>query len=291
MTGTTSTVRIVEVGLRDGLQMLDKPVPVTYKLELIERLLEAGVGEIQVTSFVHPRWVPQMADAETLCARLPAREDVLYSGLVLNLKGVERALATGIPAVDMSVAATETFSRRNLNCSVAEALARMGDMAHMAAAAGLRVRAGIQVAFGCPYEGAVSQERVLELVRQIVDLPLDELSLSDSAGMANPLQLERVLSAVRPLAGDLPIVLHLHDTQGMGLANVYAGLRQGVTRFDTAFGGLGGCPFIPGAKGNIATETTVAMLEAMECETGIDPSQVRAIAADFANFYETLVES
>ena len=278
---------IVEVGLRDGFQTLEKTVPLEIKLELIRTLIDAGVKHVQVTSFVHPKRVPQMADAEELCAALPDAPGVEYSGLVLNMKGLERALAAGLKSLDMGVAATETLSQRNANTSVSEGMSAMGRMAQEARAAGVRVRAGIQTAFGCAYEGEVPQERVVDLVKQTLQMDIDELALADSTGMANPLQIERMLSEVRPLAGNIPIVLHLHDTRGMGLANVYAALRHGVTRFDTAFGGLGGCPFIVGAKGNIATEDTLFMLEEMGVSTGVDIGKVAGVSRRLETFLDT----
>ncbi len=281
------TAEIVEVGLRDGFQTLQKPVPLELKLELIHILIDAGVKHIQVTSFVHPKRVPQMADAEELCAALPNAPGVEYSGLVLNLKGVERALAAGLKALDMGVAATESLSRRNANTSVAEGMAQMGDMARTAKTAGVRVRAGIQTAFGCAYEGEVPQERVVDLVTQTLDMDVDELALSDSTGMANPLQVERMLTALRPLAGDVEIVLHLHDTRGLGLANVYAALRHGVTKFDTAFGGLGGCPFIVGAKGNIATEDTLNLMAELGVATGVDIGKIAGLSRRLEAFLDT----
>ena len=278
---------IVEVGLRDGFQTLQKTIPLDMKLELVDTLIGAGVKHIQVTSFVHPKRVPQMADAEELCARLPAAPGVEYSGLVLNLKGVERALAAGLAALDMGVAATESLSRRNANTSVAEGMAQMGEMARTAKTAGVRVRAGIQTAFGCAYEGEVPQERVVDLVTQTLDMDVDELALSDSTGMANPLQVERMLTALRPLTGDVEIVLHLHDTRGLGLANVYAALRHGVTKFDTAFGGLGGCPFIVGAKGNIATEDTLNLMAELGVATGVDIGKIAGLSRRLEAFLDT----
>lgn len=270
----------VEVGLRDGFQTLKTHIPLETKIDLVNKLVAAGVRALQVTSFVNPERVPQMADAEALCARLPHAPEVTYSALVLNLRGVERAAAAGIRSLDMGVAATETLSRRNAGCSVKEGMARMAEMAKVAKEAGMWVRAGIQTAFGCAYEGEVAEEHVRELVRRTLELEIDELSLADSTGMANPLQIERMLTTVLPLAGRVPTVLHLHDTRGMGLANVYAALRAGVSRFDTAFGGLGGCPFIAGAKGNVATEDTLHMMGALGIETGVDVAAIAAISRD-----------
>ncbi len=280
------TAQIVEVGLRDGFQTLQKVIPLDMKLELIDTLIDAGVKHIQVTSFVHPKRVPQMADAEELCASLPAAPGVEYSGLVLNLTGVERALAAGLKSLDMGVAATETLSRRNANTSVAAGMAQMEEMAREARGAGVRVRAGVQTAFGCAYEGEVPQRKVVNLLEQTLHMGIDELALSDSTGMANPLQIERMLAEVRPLAGDTPVVLHLHDTRGLGLANVYAALRQGVSKFDTAFGGLGGCPFIEGAKGNIASEDTLFLMEEMGIGTGVGIDKIASISRRLETFLD-----
>jgi hydroxymethylglutaryl-CoA lyase len=284
ITSLPGRAEINEVGLRDGLQTLDTAVPIQRKIAIVEALIAAGVKQIQVTSFVHPKRVPQMADAEALCARLPEAAGVTYSALVLNLRGVERAEAAGIGAVDMGVASTESLSHRNANCSVSEGLERLATMVERARQADMRVRAGVQSAFGCAYEGEVPQARVVELVEHILSLGIDELTLADSTGMANPLQIEGMISAISPLARDCPIVLHLHDTRGMGLANVYAALRWGVVRFDTAFGGLGGCPFIEGATGNIASEDTLYLMHQLGIETGVDLNALAAISRDFESF-------
>lgn len=278
---------IVEVGPRDGLQREPVLVAVEQKVALIDALVAAGLKRIQVTSFVHPRLVPQMADAEAVCAALTAYEGVHYSGLVLNLKGIERAHAAKLDDIDMSVSASDAHSRRNANRSVAEALAEFDEMYERARAYGMRVRGGIQCAFGFEAADDVDPATVVEIARHYVeDLGVDELALADSSGMANPQQLQALLRQVQAAAGDTPIVLHLHDTRGMGLANVLAALQLGVNRFDTAFGGLGGCPFIDGATGNIATEDTVHMLQQMGVETGVDTGKVAAISAGMARILE-----
>ena len=280
------SVTLSEVGLRDGLQRLEQQIPVEKKVAMLNALIDAGLTSIQVTSFVHPKWVPQMADAEEVCAHLPPkgsqrRAVLTLSGLALNLKGVERAIAADLDVVDMAIAATETFSQKNSNCSIAQSLARMKEMAALAREAGLRVRMGLMVAFGCAFEGHVPIERVVELTQQIVDLGVDEIGLADSAGHGNPQQIERTIAAVRPIIGHLPLILHLHDTRGMGIANLYAALRQGVERFDTAFGGLGGCPFIQSAKGNIATEDSAFMLQELNIDHGIDITAVSTLSRRF----------
>lgn len=263
-------VEIIEVGPRDGLQREATLLSADQKVALIEGLVDAGLKRIQVTSFVHPKLVPQMADAEEVCARLPRRPGVEYSGLALNLKGIERANEAGLKHIDISVSASDAHSRRNANRSLGEALAEFEEMVALARGYGMVVRAGIQCAFGYREARDVALDGVADIARRHLALGVDELALADSSGFANPKGMMEMLAAIRPLAGKTPLVLHLHDTRGMGLANVEAALRGGVRRFDTAFGGLGGCPFIDGATGNIATEDTAYMLESMGIETGID---------------------
>jgi hydroxymethylglutaryl-CoA lyase len=263
-------VEIIEVGPRDGLQREATLISADQKVTLIEGLVNAGLKRIQVTSFVHPRLVPQMADAEEVCGRLPRRPGVVYSGLALNLKGIERANAAGLKHIDISVSASDAHSRRNANRSLKEALAEFKEMVALARGYGMVVRGGIQCAFGYREARDVALESVVDIARRHLDLGVDELALADSSGFANPRGMTDMLAAIRPLVARTPLVLHLHDTRGMGLANVEAALRGGVRRFDTAFGGLGGCPFIDGATGNIATEDTAYMLESMGIETGID---------------------
>lgn len=278
------TVTLIEVGPRDGLQTLSTYVPVAKKLELIEQSVAAGIRRIQVTSFVHPRLVPQMADAETLCAQLPARDDVQYSGLILNMRGLERARQAGLAEVDSGVPASEILSQKNANCSIEEGMQRVEAIVTRARAAGIRVRAGVQTAFGCVYEGAIPQQRVVAMSARFLAMGVDELTLADSAGLANPLQIKRMLGEILPLAGEVPVVLHLHDTRGMGLANLYAALECGVRHFDSSFGGLGGCPFIEGARGNIATEDSGYMLQELGIESGIDLARVAAISRELERF-------
>jgi hydroxymethylglutaryl-CoA lyase len=210
-----------------------------------------------------------MADAEEVVRRIVRRPGVTYSGLVLNGRGVERAVAAGLEAVDLSISTSDTHSQKNANRSLHEARADVRLMIRAARSQGLRTRVGLQCAFGCAYEGAIPLDRVVEMSREIVAEGVAALSLADSTGMANPRQIADVLERVLPVAGEVPLVLHLHDTRGLGLSNLLAGLQAGVTRFDTGFGGLGGCPFIPGASGNIATEDSVNMLEAMGVATGV----------------------
>ncbi|MCB0035561.1 MAG: hydroxymethylglutaryl-CoA lyase, partial [Anaerolineales bacterium] len=277
-------VTMVEVGPRDGLQTLKKYVPVEQKIHIINQLVAAGLKRIQVTSFVHPKLVPQMADAEEVCASLTAVEGVQYNGLVLNMRGLERAHKAGLKHVDMGVPASEALSQRNANSSIAEGMARMADMVKQARDWGMSVRAGVQTAFGCVYEGAIPLERVVELSRQFLAMGIDELSIADSSGMGNPQQVRQMMQTLRPLAGDIPVVLHLHDTRGMGVANTLAALECGIQQFDSSFGGLGGCPFIEGAKGNIATEDTIFMMHEMGIQTGLDSGRLSQLSREMEDF-------
>lgn len=270
-------IEIIEVGPRDGLQREKTSISTEDKLHMIHKLVDAGIRSIQVTSFVHPKYVPQMADAEAVCAGLKKKEGVVYSGLVLNMKGLERAYNAGLQHVDMSISASDSHSRKNANRSLKEAREAYQPMLAKAREMGLVVRAGIQCAFGY-YEPDVTPEIILDIAKYYLDLGVDSLSLADSTGMANPKQIKELLGAVKPLVGDLPIVLHLHDTRGMGLANVVAAIEAGCTTFDTAFGGMGGCNFIPEALGNIPTEDTINMLHAMGYETGVEVSKVAEVS-------------
>lgn len=274
---------LVEVGLRDGIQR-EKFIPTEMKLEYAQKLADAGLRQIQVTSFVNPKIVPQTADAEELFARLPRREGVVYSALVLNMRGLERAIAAGVQQVEMGVPASETLARKNANTTIADGLAATADMVAKARLHGLRVRVGVQAAFGCAFEGKIEPGEVINMARQFLALGIDELSLADSAGLGNPQTVRRMAQEALPLAGGVPVVFHLHDTRGQGLANLLAALKSGVTMFDTSFGGLGGCPFIPTAKGNVATEDTAYMLREMGVQTGIDLPQVAALSRRMERF-------
>jgi hydroxymethylglutaryl-CoA lyase len=275
-------VTLIEVGPRDGWQAEPIPIATRDKIALIDALSASGLPAIQVTSFVNPARVPQMADAEAVCAGIVRRPGVEYSGLALNLRGVERAAAARLDKVDISASASDTHSRRNTGMGADDAAREVRAMATRARGLGLRVRAGVQCAFGCAYEGGIDPQRVLSRLRDFIACGVDEALLADSTGMANPAQIARMLDVALPILGDMPLVLHLHDTRGMGLANVLAALARGVSRFDTAFGGLGGCPFIPGATGNIATEDTLHMLAEMGVETGVRLDDVAAVSARMA---------
>ena len=277
---------IEEQGIRDGFQSEKTVVPTERKLEIIDTLVGAGVTRIQICSFVHPKYVPQMADAEALCKAVKPRPGVIYSGLVLNLKGVERAVGAGLDHVAASISASDTHSRKNTGKSLEEAQAGYAEMVRTAKQAGLTVRGGLQCVFGCRFEGAIDPDLVLDLVKRHLDLDIDELALADSTGMADPRSMTELMGQVVELAGDKPVILHLHDTEGRGLANALAAIQAGVRVFDTAFGGMGGCPFIKGATGNIATEDLAAMVERMGMSTGIDIRAIAQISRSMETFFD-----
>lgn len=277
-------IYIEEQGTRDGFQVEAVQIPTELKIKWVEDAVLAGVKRVQMISFVHPKIVPQMADAEAVFLGVRKKEGVIYSGLVLNVKGVERAIKSGLTHIAISMSASDTHSRRNANKSLNEALMECSQMTRVAKEAGLTVRGGIQCAFGCRYEGKISEQFVIDLAKGHLDLGIDELSLADSTGMGNPIQMKRIMSKIVPLAGNLPVILHLHDTEGKGIANMIAAIDCGVTHFDTAFGGLGGCPFIKGATGNIATEDVIHCLHQMGYETGIDNQKMIALAKEVEAF-------
>ena len=283
----TTRIIIEEQGLRDGFQSEKNVVPTEKKLEIIDELVAAGLKRIQICSFVHPKYVPQMADAEALCRAVKPRPGVIYSGLVLNQKGVERAVDAGLQHVAASISASDTHSRKNTGKSLDDAQTGYAAMVRTAKDAGLTVRGGLQCAFGCRFEGAVDPNLVLDLVKRHLDLAIDELALADSTGMADPRSMSELMGEVVELAGDTPVILHLHDTEGRGLANALAAIQSGVRVFDTAFGGMGGCPFIKGATGNIATEDLVAMVERMGMTTGVDIRAVAEISRSMETFFDT----
>lgn len=263
-------VTITEVGPRDGLQNEKQPVPADVKVELCEKLLAAGVRQLEATSFVSPKWVPQMADATEVMARISRPAGSRISVLTPNMKGFEAALAAGADEVVIFGAASEAFSQRNINCSIAESIERFRPVAEAAKTNGLRLRAAVSVAYGCPYQGAVPVADVINVSLRMRDLGCDEIGIADTIGVANAGQVQRVLEAVlRELPADA-ISGHYHDTYGQAIANVMASLQVGLYRFDTSIAGLGGCPFARGATGNVATEDVVYLLHGLGISTGLD---------------------
>ena len=265
-------VKVVDVTARDGLQNEPVPVSTRHKLALIEKLVHAGVSDIQATSFVHPKWVPQMADAEDVAAGLHKFPGVTFSALVPNLKGYERALASGIRHMEFVIAASETFNRKNLNRSMAESLQLLEQTTRLAERDGVVLRVGFSTCFHCPFEGRISSRAVVDAVRAARQIAPWRVAICDTDGMAFPDQVKETVSALltelKMRAQDL--VLHFHDTYGRGLANTLAGLELGIREFDSCTAGLGGCPYCPGASGNLATEDLVDFLEGMGYDTGID---------------------
>jgi len=276
---------IEEQGLRDGLQNEKRSVPTDKKLEIIGMVADAGVKRIQVTSFVHPKRVPQMADAEKICKGLDRSRDIIYSGLVLNTKGLERAVNSGLRHVAASISASDTHSRKNANASLAEARQRIAQMIKAGKKRGLMIRGELQCVFGCRFEGRIDPNVVYDMIKEQLDLGIDEVALADSTGMANPISIQEISGKVMELSEDKLVFLHLHDTEGKGLANALAALQVGVAHFDTAFGGTGGCPFIKGASGNISTEDMVFMSGQMGIETGIDIDKIAAISRSLEKYF------
>ncbi len=276
---------IEEQGLRDGLQNEKRSVPTDKKLEIIRMVADAGVKRIQVTSFVHPKRVPQMADAEKICKGLDRSRDIIYSGLVLNTKGLERAANGGLRHVAASISASDTHSRKNANASLAEARQRIAQMIKAGKKHGLMIRGELQCVFGCRFEGRIDPNVVYDMIKEQLDLGIDEVALADSTGMANPISIQEISGKVIELSEDKLVFLHLHDTEGKGLANALAAMQVGVAHFDTAFGGTGGCPFIKGASGNISTEDMVFMSGQMGIETGIDIDKIAAISRSLEKYF------
>ena len=263
-------VHLTEVGPRDGLQNEQQPVPVDIKVGLCERLLAAGVRQLEATSFVSPKWVPQMADAAQVMARVPRLPGVTLSVLTPNIKGFEGALAAGAHEVVIFGSASEAFSHRNINCSIAESIERFRPVAQAAQAAGMRVRAAVSVAFGCPYQGEVPIASVVDVVERFRDLGCDEIGIADTIGTGTAEHVKRVLEAAARVFPLDRLSGHFHDTYGQAITNVYASLQVGVARFDTSIAGLGGCPYAKGATGNVASEDVLYLLNGLGIETGVD---------------------
>jgi hydroxymethylglutaryl-CoA lyase len=277
-----SQVTVVDVAPRDGLQNEHAKITTAQKVTLVNLLSEAGVPVIEAGAFVSLKWVPQMADTAGVLALIDRRPGTRYPVLVPNLRGLERALASGAGEIAVLAAASETFSRRNINQSIDESFVTMAAVCERASQTGVRVRGYLSTCFGCPYEGDVPVERVGQLTRALLDLGVFEVALSDTTGVAHPGQVWQVLDAVTRHASLSKIALHFHDTRGTALSNVLAGLQAGVTTYDASCGGLGGCPYAPGASGNLATEDLVYMLNGLDINTGIDLDRLLA-ASTFAS--------
>jgi hydroxymethylglutaryl-CoA lyase len=265
-----SKVKIVEVGPRDGLQNERQLVPAAAKVELIDRLGQAGLKVIEATAFVSPKWVPQMGDAAEVMAGLPRRAGVSYPVLVPNLRGFEQALAAGVEEIAVFAAASEAFSQKNINCSIAESLARFRPVLEAARQNNIRVRGYVSCVLGCPYQGEVPPAAVAEVAARLLEMGCYEISLGDTIGVGAPAAVQRMLDEVAPRVPVERLAGHYHDTYGMALANIYASLERGVAVFDASVAGLGGCPYAAGASGNVATEDVVYLMNGLGIETGID---------------------
>lgn len=280
-----NTVSIYEVALRDGLQNEATFVSTSDKVRLFDALQGAGLKRIELTSFVNPKWIPALADAEALCAAVKPQPGVLCTGLIPNARGFARALGSGLGEIALALSASETHNQKNINRSVEETLAEYMELVPQIRAQGFRVRAYISTVWGCPYEGRIPPAKVLAIAERLLAMGCDQLSLGDTIGVATPLQTRDVLRAFSAHIGLKNIAMHMHDTRGTALANVLAGLEEGVREVDASLGGLGGCPYAPGAAGNLCTEDLAYMLEGMGMRTGVNVSAL----AEAARFASTLV--
>ncbi|WP_275956794.1 hydroxymethylglutaryl-CoA lyase [Paraburkholderia fungorum] len=275
--GLPKRVHVVEVGPRDGLQAESTFIPTDTKIELVNRLVGTGLQRIEAASFVSPKWIPQMADGAEVMAGIDRAAGVAYAALTPNMRGLEAAIESKVDEVVIFGAASEAFSIRNINCSVAESLERFVPVARAAKETGLRLRASISCSFGCPYQGAVGVDAVVDMVRRFRDLGCDEIDIADTIGVGTARQVQRVVEAAArefPLAS---LAGHFHDTYGQALANIFGALQVGMTTFHASVGGLGGCPYAKGATGNVATEDLLYLLDGLGIETGIDLGAVVSI--------------
>lgn len=268
--GTSPAASVYEVSLRDGLQNERATVPLRGKMRLIDALAAAGLKRIEITSFVSPKWIPQLADADDLAEHAKPPPGVAFSALCPNAKGLERARAAGIREIAVFLSASETHNKKNVNKTIADTLAAFDETIGPALAAGMRVRGYVSTVWGCPYEGDVDPKRAVAIARKLLDMGCYQVSLGDTIGVGTPRQTEGILQRVLAEIPAERIAMHMHDTRGAALANVLVGLQMGVRDFDASVGGMGGCPYAPGAAGNLATEDLVYMLHGMGVSTGID---------------------
>jgi hydroxymethylglutaryl-CoA lyase len=273
------SIRVFEVGPRDGLQNESILLPVQTKVELIERLAAAGICDIEIGSFVHPKWVPQMADTDEVATTLQRFPGVRYWGLVPNQRGLERAVACGLTHVAVFVSSSETHNAKNVNRTIGESLSDLSVVIKAARDHGLAVRAYISTVFGCPYEGTVPFERVLEIGEQLLSMGAFQVSLGDTTGMGEPIQVRECARQALDHIDVDQVALHLHDTRGLGLTNAFAGYIEGIRHFDSSVGGLGGCPYAPGAPGNLGTEALVGLMESMKVDTSVSLNSLRSAIA------------
>jgi len=285
-----SDINIVEVGPRDGLQNESRFLATPNKIRLIERLAATGLREIEITSFTHPKWIPNLADAEEVATAV-RHLDLTTFALVPNRRGLDRALSTGLKGVTFVFSATDGHNLRNLNRPTEESLREIIGLEAETRAAGLKTRISLSVVFGCPFEGKVSAERIISICERLVQAGSTRIGLCDTIGVANPVQVNELTSRLAEQFPGITLELHLHNTRGRALANMLAGMQAGIRHFDTAVGGLGGCPYAPGATGNVATEDVVAMLTAMGISTRVDEEKLLAAADLLADWRDTPLDS
>ena len=277
------SVQIKEVGPRDGLQNEKTIIATDQKIEWIDLLSETGLSYIEITSFVHPKWIPQLADALEVARKIRRKNTITYAALVPNRRGLENALLANVDEVSVFMSASETHNQKNINKSIADTLPILREVAEDASKEGKSIRAYVSTVFGCPYEKDVEINKVLHICERLLEMGVDEISLGDTIGIAHPLQVEMVLEEVAKRFSKEKIALHFHDTRGMALANIVIALTKGYSIFDSALGGLGGCPYAPGATGNVATDDLVYMLDRMGVQTGIDQEKLTKAAGYIQN--------
>jgi hydroxymethylglutaryl-CoA lyase len=284
-------IRVMEVGPRDGLQNEKVRVPARAKVSSIERLVEAGVRDVEIGSFVHPKWVPQMADTGQVARQIKRQPGVRYWALVPNQRGLELAQAAGLDHVAVFLSSSETHNRKNINRSIDQSLEIVGEVLAQAHGAGMVTRGYISTVFGCPYEGDVDFSRVMQIAGSLLEAGVSQVSLGDTTGMGVPLQVRQGCQEAVEVFGTEQIALHLHDTRGLGLVNALQALEVGVTCFDSSIGGMGGCPYAPGASGNLGTEDLLYLLHNMGYHTGVDLERVVAVSRDMELEYGTTMSS
>ncbi|RBP53026.1 hydroxymethylglutaryl-CoA lyase [Arenicella xantha] len=272
-----STVKLVEVGPRDGLQNEARTIPVEDKVELVNRLSQTGLKTIETGSFVSAKWVPQMANSDEVFKRIERFEGVTYSALTPNLFGLNAAVEAGVDEVAVFGAASESFSQKNINCSIAESLARFAPLVEAATAQGIAVRGYVSCVVGCPYEGAIEPSAVAEVAHRLLDMGCYEISLGDTIGVGTPNSVKQMLTAVMQTIPTHQLAMHCHDTYGQAIANIHSALQMGISIFDSSVAGLGGCPYAKGASGNVATEDVLYLLNGLGIHTGVNLDQVVAI--------------
>ncbi|HEX2835677.1 MAG TPA: hydroxymethylglutaryl-CoA lyase [Thermoanaerobaculia bacterium] len=283
---TVDAVKLVEVGPRDGLQNEKVTIPTQAKIDYITALGDAGLRVIEAGAFVSPKWVPQMADTAEVYRDIPKDPGVEYPVLVPNMRGLERAIEAGVKSIAIFTAASETFNKRNINMSIDESFANYAPVVMRAREEGIRVRGYVSTAFGCPYEGEVPPEKVLEVCARLLDLGCYEVSVGDTIGVGTPLQVQGVVGMLLQVIPASKLAMHFHDTRGTALANTLAALELGIATFDASSGGLGGCPYAPGASGNLATEDLVYMLDAMNIDTGVNLNRLVQASAIIAPYLD-----